>query len=86
MRDCMLFVDVLFADVLFVGMRYAYGMREMRQSVRAINIWISHQWMALQFIPSPQSHSSLFPTPTPVFLASLHSHSRSMPPRCREFF
>ena len=40
----MLFVGcyLLFADMLSVGMRYAQGMREMRQSARAINVWISH--------------------------------------------
>ena len=29
---------MLFTDVLFVGIRYTYGMREMRQLVRAMNI------------------------------------------------
>ena len=47
----------------------AQGMREMRQSVRAINVWISHQQMALQSISSPQSHSSLFPALPLLFLA-----------------
>ena len=39
--------------MLFADMRYAPETQEMRQSARAINVWISHQWMAPQSISSP---------------------------------
>ena len=52
----------------------------MRQSSRAIYGCISHQSIAPQSYSSPQSQSSLSRPPTSVFLASLHSYFRSMPP------
>ena len=61
MRDCMQFDDAIRKYAICRYTICALGMQEMRQSARAINVWISHQWMALQSVSSLQSHSSLFP-------------------------
>ena len=78
-HSMMLFPDMLLLDYAICALER----QGTRQSAKAINAYIPHQMMALQSLSSLQSHSSL--SPPSHALDSLHSHSRSVPPRCREF-
>ena len=50
MRDCMQFEDGIRRYAICRHAICALEMQEMRQSARAINVWISHQWMALNSV------------------------------------